>query len=200
MLSLRREPKAFLLHLRLSLQGGERMPSEKILAEKQKIVDELAEKLKVAVSGVLVDYKGITVENDTKLRAELRKAGVYYAVKKNSIIRLAAKEAGIDGLDSALSGTTAIAFSDNDLTAPAKILAKFAETNEKFTVKAGFIEGKAVGAADVDVLAKLPPKEVLLAKFLGGMNAPITGFVNVLNGNLRGLVIALNAIAEKKSA
>ncbi len=176
------------------------MPSEKILAEKQKIVNELAEQLKKSVSGVLVDYKGITVDSDTKLRAELRKAGVYYAVKKNSIIRLAAKEVGLEGLDSALSGTTAIAFSENDLTAPAKILAKFAETNDKFSIKAGFIEGKVVGATEVDTLAKLPSKEVLVAKFLGGMNAPLTGFVNVLNGNLRGLVVALNAIAEKKSA
>ena len=176
------------------------MPSEKILEQKQQVVTELADKLKSAISGVLVDYKGITVENDTKLRAELRKAGVYYAVKKNSIIRLAAKQVGLDALDSALSGTTAIAISDSDLTAPAKILAKFAEGNKEFSVKAGFIEGKAVSANEVDELAKLPPKEVLVAKFLGSMNAPISGFVNVLNGNLRGLVVALNAIAEKKSA
>jgi large subunit ribosomal protein L10 len=176
------------------------MPSEKILVEKQKLVTELAEKLKKSVSGVLVDYKGITVENDTKLRAELRKADVFYSVKKNSIIRLAAKEAGIDGLDSVLSGTTAIAYSNSDLTAPAKILSKFAETHEKFNIKAGFIEGKVVGATDVEIIAKLPSKEVLLAQFLGGLNAPITGFVNVLNGNLRGLVVALSAIAEKKSA
>lgn len=176
------------------------MPSEKILEQKQQVVSELADKFKSAVSGVLVDYKGITVEDDTKLRTELRKSGIYYAVKKNSIIRLAAKQVGLDELDSALKGTTAIAISDSDLTAPAKILAKFAETNKSFSVKAGFIEGKAVSADEVDVIAKLPSKEVLVAKFLGSMNAPISGFVNVLNGNLRGLVVALNAIAEKKSA
>lgn len=176
------------------------MPSEKILEQKQLVVTELADRLKNAVSGVLVDYKGITVADDTKLRAELRKAGVYYAVKKNSIISLAAKQVGLNELDSALSGTTAIAISDTDLTAPAKILAKFAETNKNLSVKAGFIEGKAVSADEVDTLAKLPSKEVLVAKFLGSMNAPISGFVNVLNGNLRGFVVALNAIAEKKSA
>lgn len=176
------------------------MPSEKILAEKQQIVNELSEKLKNSISGVLVDYSGITVDKDTKLRAELRKAGIYYSVKKNTIIRLAAKQAGIEGLDEVLNGTTAIALSDNDLIAPAKILAKFADDNEKFNIKAGFIEGKTVDAKQIHDLAKLPSKEVLVAKFLGGMKAPINGFVNVLNGNLRGLVVALNAIAEKKSA
>jgi large subunit ribosomal protein L10 len=181
--------------------GGENMPSEKILAQKQQLVNELAEKMKSAVSGVLVDYKGITVADDTKLRAELRKAGVYYAVKKNSIIGLAAKEAGLSELEKVLSGTTAIAISDNDLTGPAKILSKFAEDSKiGFSVKAGFIEGKAATGEEIKELAKLPSKEVLVAKFLGSMNAPISGFVNVLNGNLRGLVVALNAIAEKKSA
>jgi large subunit ribosomal protein L10 len=176
------------------------MPSEKILAQKQQLVSELTDKFKGAVSGVLVDYKGITVENDTKLRAELRKAGIFYAVKKNSTISRAAKQAGLEELQSVLSGTTAIAISDTDLTGPAKILAKFAETNKNFTIKAGFIEGKAATAIEINELAKLPSKEVLIAKFLGSMNAPISGFVNVLNGNLRGLVVALNAIAEKKSA
>jgi large subunit ribosomal protein L10 len=176
------------------------MPSEKILEQKQQVVGELAEKLKGAASGVLVDYSGVTVEDDTKLRAELRKAGVYYAVKKNTIISRAVKQVGLDGLASVLSGSTALAVSDSDLIAPAKILSNFAETNEKFTIKAGFIEGKVVSASEIGDLAKLPSKEVLLAKFVGGMNAPISGFVNVLNGNLRGLVVALNAIAEKKSA
>ncbi|HEX2938059.1 MAG TPA: 50S ribosomal protein L10 [Ruminiclostridium sp.] len=176
------------------------MPSKKILEAKQQMVDELAEKMKSAVSGVLVDYKGITVEDDTKLRAELRKEGVFYAVKKNSIIGLAAKKAGLENFDEYLKGSTAIAISDADLIAPAKILAKFAEGKDNFNLKAGFIEGETVGAEKVQELAKLPSKEVLVAKFLGSMNAPISGFVNVLNGNLRGLVVALNAIAEKKSA
>lgn len=176
------------------------MPSQKILEQKQQMVDELAEKLKNSVSGVLVDYKGISVGDDTQLRAELRKSDVYYAVKKNSIIERAAKKAGLDGVDEYLKGSTAIALSENDMVAPAKILAKFAADNDGFTLKAGFIEGNTVGSEEIKKLAKLPSKEVLVAKFLGSLNAPISGLVNVLNGNLRGLVVALNAIAEKKSA
>lgn len=176
------------------------MASEKILEEKKKVVSELAEMMKKATAGVLVDYKGINVSDDTKLRAELRKAGVSYSVKKNSLIKFALKDAGLAGLDDYLKGTTAIAVSENDLVAPAKIISEFAEKNPNFTVKAGFIEGKVVDANEIKVIAKLPPKEVLVAKVLGGLNAPISGFVNVLNGNMRGLVVALNAIAQKQSA
>ncbi len=176
------------------------MPSEKILKEKQAVVAELATKLKSASSGVLVDYKGITVLNDTKLRANLRKAGVEYSVVKNTLTSLAAKEAGIDGMDSVLSGTTSLAISMDDPVAPAKILSEFASKNEKFKIKGGFVDGKFVGPEQIKALAELPPREVLIARVLGGLNAPISGFVNVLNGNIRGLVVALNAIAEKKQA
>ncbi|MFT8888497.1 MAG: 50S ribosomal protein L10 [Ethanoligenens sp.] len=176
------------------------MPSEKILAEKQQLVADLAEKLKASVAGVLVDYTGISVEDDTKLRAELRTANVHYSVKKNSLISRAATDAGLSGLDDILKGATAIATSEDDLVAPAKIIAKFAGSHPTFKVKAGFIEGKVVSEAEVHALATLPPKEVLVAKALGGLNAPISGFVMVLNANLRGLVVALNAIAEKQSA
>lgn len=176
------------------------MPSQKVLEEKQQIVADLKAKLEKAASGVLVDYKGITVADDTKLRAELRKAGVEYSVKKNTLIKLAADQLGLNGLDDVLKGTTALAVSDTDLVAPAKVLSEFAEKHEKFTIKAGFIEGKVVNADEVKALAKLPSKEVLVAKALGGLNAPITGFVSVLNANLRGLVVALNAIAEKQTA
>lgn len=176
------------------------MPSEKALQEKQAIVAELATKLKSATSGVFVDYKGITVENDTKLRNDLRSAGVDYSVVKNTLTRFAAKEAGLEGLDEILNGTTALAVSLNDAVAPAKILFEYASKNaDKFKIKAGFVEGKVIGVADVESLAKLPSREVLIAKVLGGFNAPISGFVNVLNGNMRGLVVALNAIAEKKA-
>ena len=176
------------------------MPSEKILEEKKQLVAELSSKLQNAVAGVLVDYKGITVADDTKLRKELREAGVDYSVIKNTTIHLAAKDAGIEGLDSVLEGTTAMGISSTDLVVTAKILSEYAEKNKKFSVKAGFVEGKVISAAEVEALAKLPPKEVLVAKVLGGFNAPITGFANVLNANLTGLVVALNAIAEKQSA
>jgi large subunit ribosomal protein L10 len=176
------------------------MPSEKVLAEKQQLVIELAKQLKNACAGVLVDYKGITVADDTKLRNELRKAGVNYSVRKNTLIKLAAKQIGLEGLDDVLNGTTALATSDSDLVAPAKILSLFAEKNKKLKIKAGFIEGKAVTDIQVAALAKLPPKEVLISQVLAGFNTPISNFANVLNANLRGLVVALNAIAEKKSA
>lgn len=176
------------------------MPSEKVLAQKQAQVAELADELRNAQSGVLVDYKGITVGEDTKLRAEMRKAGVKYTVYKNTIIRFAAKQAGLEGLDSLLKGTTAIATSSTDLVAPAKIVAKYAEGKEKYNIKGGFIEGRFAPESDIIALAKLPSKEVLVAKALGGLNAPIAGFVNVLSANLSGLVRVLNAAAEKKSA
>lgn len=176
------------------------MPSEKVLAQKQQIVTELAEKLKKAVTGVLVDYKGINVANDTKLRAEFRREGVEYTVHKNTLIKLAAREAGLTGLEEMLKGTTAIAMSETDLIAPAKIVSKFTMGKEKLTIKGGFIEGKVVNHKDINELATLPSKEVLIAKVLGGFNAPISGFANVLSANLSGLVRVLNAAAEKKTA
>ena len=177
------------------------MPSEKILQQKQEAVAALTEKLKNAAAGVLVDYKGINVADDTKLRKELREAGVEYAVVKNTLLRFAAKEVGYDALDSVLEGTTALAQSDGDQVVAAKILTKYAEDSKgKFVVKAGFVDGNVLDAAGVKELANLPPKEVLVAKALGGLNAPITGFVTVLNGTMKGLVVALNAIAEKKGA
>lgn len=175
------------------------MPAAKVLEEKKVIVAELSEKMKNCSSGVLVDYKGITVEQDTNLRRELRKAGVEYAVVKNTLTRFAATEAGLEGIVPVLEGTTAMAISPNDPVAAAKILYEFIKKNKKLAIKAGFVEGKVLSVSEVESLAQLPPKEVLIAKMLGSFNAPISGFVNVLNGNIRGLVVALNAIAEKKS-
>ena len=176
------------------------MPSKIILEQKQAAVEQLADKLKGSVAGVLVDYKGITVEDDTKLRKELREAGVEYFVIKNGILRRACEKVGFDGLKNVLVGTTAIAISSNDAVAPAKIIAKFAgESKDKFNIKAGFVEGKIVEVAEINALAKLPSREELVAQTLRGFNAPISGFVNVLNANIRGLVIALNQIAQKSA-
>ena len=176
------------------------MPSEKILEQKKAIVADLAEKLKSSCAGVVVDYKGINVSDDTKLRRELREAGVDYFVVKNTLLSRAAKEADIDGLDSVLEGTTAIAISNDDYIAAAKILCDFADKNKTFNVKSGFIDGNVVSVDQINELAKLPSKEVLVAKAIGGLNAPISGFVTVLNGTIKGLVVALNAIAQKQSA
>ncbi len=176
------------------------MPSEKILEQKQQQVAALKEAFEKANVGVLVNYSGITVEKDTKLRKQLREAGCVYKVVKNTLLSRAFKDAGIEGLDECLNGTTAIAYSENGYTEAPKILSDYAKDNENFQVKAGFIDGGAVDAQSIDALAKLPPKEVLLAQVLGGLNGPIQGFANVLNGTMRGLVIALNAIAEKQGA
>lgn len=176
------------------------MPSEKILEKKKQAVSALTESLKNSCAGVIVDYKGVTVAQDTKLRKELREAGSNYMVVKNTLLRLALKEAGIDGLDEVLEGTTAIALNAEDHVASARILSKFAENNKTFKIKAGFLDGVAIDTKAIKELAELPSKEVLVAKALGGLNAPITGFVTVLNGTMKGLVVALNAIAEKQAA
>ncbi|MBQ3078064.1 MAG: 50S ribosomal protein L10 [Clostridia bacterium] len=176
------------------------MPSAKILEQKKLVVAALADKLSKATAGVFVDYCGITVEEDTKLRAEMRKAGVEYTVVKNTLTRLAAKEAGLEGLDEILNGTTALAVSYDDAVAPAKILDAYASKHDNFKIKMGFVEGKVISAAEVKNLAMLPSREVLIAQVLGTMNAPITGLVTVLNGNIRGLAVALKAIAEQKGA
>ena len=176
------------------------MPSEKILEQKKQLVAALAADLKESCTGVIVNYKGINVADDTKLRKQLREAGSTYKVVKNTMLKRALDEAGMEGLEGVLEGTTAIAYNKEDYVVSAKILSEFAEKSKTFELKAGFVDGNALDAAGVKELAALPPKEVLVAKALGGLNAPITGFVTVLNGTLKGLVVALNAIAEKQGA
>jgi large subunit ribosomal protein L10 len=176
------------------------LPSEKVLEQKKQVVADLTKSLKEACTGVIVNYKGITVAEDTKLRKDLREAGDDYKVVKNTLLSRALKDAGIEGLDSVLEGTTAIAFSKDNYVSGAQILAKFADTNKNFEIKAGFVDGGVIDSEGVKNLAKLPSKEVLVAQVLGGLNAPITGFVTVLNGTMKGLVVALNAIAEKQGA
>ena len=151
------------------------MPSENILLAKQQRVAELTEKLKVACAGVLVDYKGITVEEDTKLRRELREAGVEYFVEKNTMLRFAMKECGLDALTGVLEGTTAIALSTDDQTAPARVLGKFSEAcnGEKFNLKAGFIGEEIYDEAGVKKLSKIPSRDVLLAQLVGSLQGPM---------------------------
>jgi large subunit ribosomal protein L10 len=176
------------------------LPNNKVLEDKKAVVIELAERMKGATTGVLVDYKGISVEADTKLRVELRKAGVRYTVVKNTLMRRAIRDIGLEALEPVLFGTTALAVSD-DAVAPAKILCEYArKSGDKFKIKAGFVEGRVIKSADVQALAALPPKEVLIAQILGGLNAPISGVASALNANIQGLARALSAVAEKKSA
>ncbi|MBQ5329843.1 MAG: 50S ribosomal protein L10 [Oscillospiraceae bacterium] len=164
------------------------MPSAKSLESKQAKVAKLTELLKAAEAGVLVDYRGITVEEDTKLRRELREAGVNYFVEKNTMIRRALKEAGIEGLDYVLEGTTAIALSNDDQTAPARVLGKFAEAHDdKFNLKAGFIGKEIYDQAGVTALSKIPSKDVLLAQLVGSLQGPI-----------QKLAATLQSLKEKK--
>lgn len=162
--------------LRKLVQRGEiEMPSEKTLSAKKERVAQLVEMLKNSAAGVLVDYKGITVEEDTKLRKELREAGVSYFVEKNTILGFALKEAGLDGITNVLEGTTAIAISNDDQTAPARILGKFAEDckDEKFFLKAGYIGEDIYDEAGVKALSKIPSRETLLAQLVGSLQGPI---------------------------
>lgn len=156
------------------------MANAKILEQKQQIVNELAEKMKAAQSGVLVDYKGITVADDTKLRADLRKAGVEYAVVKNTLTSKACDIIGYEGLKEVLNGMTALAISATDPIAPAKILSEYAKKNEKFVIKAGFVDGGVIDANGVKDLAEIPSKEVLIAKVMGSLQSSLYSFAYAL--------------------
>ncbi|MCX7781364.1 MAG: 50S ribosomal protein L10 [Negativicutes bacterium] len=173
-----------------------------VTTEKQQAVAELKEKLSTTKGAVITNYRGINVALDTKLRRKLREAGVEYKVVKNTLTRIAASEAGITGLDQYLEGPTAIAMSYSDPVAPAKVISDFIKENKLQTmeIKAGLVEGKVIDDKGVKALASLPPREVLIAKMLGSMQAPITGFVNVLQGNIRNLVYALEAVRKQKES
>lgn len=175
------------------------MPSEKILSQKKEVVELLKEKISNAKSVVLVDYRGLTVEEDTELRNMLRKANIEYKVIKNTLLLFAAKENDLADLEPHLNGPTAMAISYNDELSTSKVLCDYSKKNEKLEIKAGVVDGKVVSLNEIKMLAAIPSKEVLVSKMLGSLNSPITGLVNVLNGNIRGLVVALNAIAEKKA-
>ena len=161
--------------------------SEAIIAKKVQQVAEVAEQFKNASSVVVVDYLGITVEQATNLRSELRNAGVQFAVVKNSILSRAAKEAGLEGMDDVFKGPSAVAFSNEDVVAPAKILADFAKKVEALEIKAGVVEGKVSSKEEIEALAKLPSREGLLSMLLSVLQAPV-----------RNTALAIKAVAEQK--
>lgn len=156
------------------------MPSEKVLEAKKAQVSELIDVLKAAQTGVLVDYRGLTVEEDTDLRRKLRAANVKYFVVKNTLLRLAAKETGLDALDEILHGPTALAVSDTDAVAPAKVLADYAKDNEKLELKSGFMDGSVMSLDEIKKLAATPSRETLIAKMMGSLNAPISNLARLL--------------------
>lgn len=152
------------------------MPSKSVLEAKQAIVADLTERLKSSIVGVVVSYKGINVEDDTKLRKELRENNVKYTVVKNTLLKRATENVGLTEMDSVLEGTTALATSDDDYTAAARILNNFAKKNDYFEIKAGYMDGAVVDLATIQSLANLPTREVLLANVLGAFQAPIASF------------------------
>ncbi len=163
------------------------MPSQKILESKQKFVEELAEKLKNSACGVIVDYKGINVADDTAMRKSLREADVDYFVVKNSLLKRAAEKAGLEGLDAHLEGTTAIALSKEDIIIAPKLIYKQVEASKgTFSIKVGFIDGKAITADEVTEYAKLPDKNTLVSKLLFVLQSP-----------MQKLAIAASEIAKK---
>jgi large subunit ribosomal protein L10 len=168
-------------------------------ARKETSVQELRERLAAAPNLFLTDYKGLTVEDITKLRGELRKDGNSYSVVKNTLFRIAAGDVATQ-LDEFLAGPTGIVFAGEDPVAPAKALRTFADASKKLSIKAAWIDGRVASAAEVDALSKLPPRIELLARLIGTVVSPLRGLATVLNGNQSGLVRALNAIREQKAA
>ena len=164
------------------------MPNAKVLSEKQAIVEGLVERIKSSDCGILVDYKGITVAEDTALRTELRKDEVNYTVVKNTLVRRALDELGMNELDHVLNGTTSLATAENDPIAPFRIISDYSKKlGDRFNIKAAFMEGKVLSEAEVAEIAALPSKEALYSKVLGTMIAPITG-----------LAVCLGQILEQK--
>ena len=164
------------------------MPNAKVLSEKQAMVEALAARIQNASAGVFVDYKGITVSEDTALRTEMRKDNVNYTVVKNTLTRKALEKLGMTGLDDILNGTTSLATAENDPIAPFRILNDYSKKlNDRFNIKAAFMEGKVLSETEIAEMAQLPSKDALYAKVLGTMIAPITG-----------LAVCLGQILEQK--
>ncbi|MDR6555325.1 50S ribosomal protein L10 [Paenibacillus qinlingensis] len=165
------------------------MANAKILAEKELAVAEVTEKFKASASTIIADYRGLNVAQVTQLRKSLREAGIEFVVLKNSLARRASANAELSALDEYLTGPTAIAFSKDDLVAPAKILTEFAKKNDKLSVKGGVVEGRVVGYDQIKALAELPSRDGLLSMLLSVLQAPVRNFA-----------LAVKAVAEKKEA
>ena len=168
--------------------------------EKVAMVEEIQERFSRTQGMVLTDYRGLNAAEMTALRKELREAGVEFKVFKNTLTTLAAQGAEMNDLVQFLTGPTAFAFGYDDPVAPAKIISEFAKKHKALEVKGGVVEGKVVGPEGVADLANLPSREVLLSMVMRGMQGPISGMVNVLQGNIRNLVYALEAVRKQKEA
>jgi large subunit ribosomal protein L10 len=163
------------------------MSKADVLAQKQALVEEITKKFEAAAAMVVVDYRGLTVEQVTELRKQLRDAGIEMQVIKNTMLRRAAEAAGIEGLEDVFKGPTAVAFSNEEVVAPAKIIAEFAEEADALEIKGGLLEGKVASVEEIQQIAKLPSREGLLSMLLSVLQAPV-----------RNTALAVKAVAEKK--
>ena len=173
------------------------MPSEKVLEAKKALVAELAERLKASVSGIVVNYEGISVTDDTKKKKELRECDVKYTVVKNTLLGRACEEAGLAGLEDVLEGTTAIATSETDYTGAARVLSKYAKDIDSFAIKSGFLDGEVIDMDKINALAKLPTREVLLANVLGAFQAPLHHSQEVSRLSLTRVALKLALLTKK---
>lgn len=167
-------------------------------AEKETIINELNEIFENSKAVILADYRGLNVAEATRLRRRMRESGSGFKVAKNTLVSLVVKKKGLDALQPFLEGPVGLAYS-SDPVAPAKVLSGFIRENKKMEIKAGVLDGKVIDAAAVKELADLPSREVLLAKVLGGMQAPLYGFAGVLAGTLRSFVYALEAVRKQRA-
>lgn len=180
------------------------MPNAKILSEKQAVVEALAARLQAASAGVIVDYRGITVAEDTQLRRDLSQSSVEYSVVKNTLTKFAMDKAGLTDLDHVLNGTTSLATSAGDPIAPIRIISEYSKKmGDRFNIKAAFMDGQVLGAQEIEEIAALPSKDALYAKVLGTMLAPITSLAVVLGQIVEkngGTVESAEAPAEEAPA
>ncbi len=172
--------------------------SEKAMAVKSKVVDELKENISRSNLVVVTDYLGYSVKQMTELRKKLRAENAEMTVVKNTLIERAVVASGLDDLKGHLKGPTVVVLGYKDAVTPLKVLVKYIKDAEKGAIRAGSVDKKVFGQKDLEAISKLPSREILLAKVVGGLQSPITGFVNVLQGPVRKLVYALDAIKAKK--
>lgn len=168
-------------------------------AKKEELLQEIRDKMSVSKVAVMANYRGLNVAAMTKLRRRLMEKGSELKVVKNTLALKVAKEMGYEGLETYLEGPTAIAFSGDDLVAPAKVFTEFVREYKIFEIKGGILEGKAIDVKAVRELADLPSRDVLLGRVLGGMQTPMYGFASVLQGVLRSFVYALEAVRKQKA-
>ncbi|MEF3692272.1 MAG: 50S ribosomal protein L10 [Candidatus Moraniibacteriota bacterium] len=168
-------------------------------SRKEEIVKDLTEKIKASKSVVFVDYRGVKTNEINDLKGRLKKEGTNLTVVKKKLVDLSLKNAKIEIDIKSFEGQLAVTVSDNDEVAPARVLSKFAKENESLKILGGVLGTKGMSSKEVSDLAKLPSKEELIAKVVGTIKAPLSGLVNVLNGNTRGLVNVLKAIADNKA-